>query len=469
MPDSGVRPSMRRFLLVALGQLVSITGSALTQFAVPLWIYLQTGSLARLGLMAVLGLVPGIVLAPLAGAIADRHDRRRIMLAGDAGAGLTQAVLLVLAVTGTLRVGHIYALLPLLSAALAFQRFAYASAVPQLVPKRYLGHANGVMQTAFGLAGFLAPLVAVGLLAAVGLTGILVFDVLSYGVAVLVTALVRFPATLGRRRREPVGTEIANGFRYALGQPGFRAMLLLFVLLNVFLSPLFLLLSPLVLGFAGLGAVSTVAVATGAGAVAGGLTMAAWGGPRRRRMAGVLLAALALAACCLVTGLRPAVPLVAAGALGMSFCLALVNGIYGTIIQTKVPQRFHGRVIAVNTMIAWSTLPLGFGVVGPYGSRLVGPLVAEHGPLAGSLGAVIGTGPGRGIAVLYVLFALAIAAVVGGSARTRALSRFDAEVPDAPPDDLVGLAELDRRAGPAGIARPGESEVDSQPAAAVGA
>ena len=81
------RRAWRRFLTVAAGQLVSITGSALTEFAVPLWIYLHTGSLARFALFAVFGLVPGMLAAPLAGAVVDRSDRRRVMLAGDIAAG----------------------------------------------------------------------------------------------------------------------------------------------------------------------------------------------------------------------------------------------------------------------------------------------------------------------------------------------------------------------------------------------
>ncbi|GIH27592.1 hypothetical protein Aph01nite_59020 [Acrocarpospora phusangensis] len=445
VPPQSTRPSLKRFGVVAAGQLVSIVGSALTEFAIPLWIYVTTGSLVSFALFSVIALVPGMLAAPIAGVIADRYDRRRVMLAGDVGAGGTQLALGLLLWTGNLEIWHVYPLLALLSVALTFQRLAYGAAIPQLVPKRYLGHANGVVQMVTGTAQLIVPLVAVGLMAAIGLEGILVLDVISYLFAFTSVLLVRFPKTMGARRRESLLTEMAEGFRYTWGNRNFRAMLLFFAALNVFLSPLFLLLSPLVLAFATLADVGRVSFAGGAGVLLGGLVMTVWGGPRRHRLRGVLLATLLLAAFCLIVGVRQDLVVIAAGAFGMSLALTLVNGIYATIIQVKVPQRFHGRVIALNTLIAWSTLPFAFGLVAPYGSALFEPLLAEGGALAGSVGALIGVGAGRGIGFMYVLFALAIAVIAAVSLRVRRLARFDADVPDAPPDDLIGIQAVARR------------------------
>ncbi|MGW5265604.1 non-ribosomal peptide synthetase/MFS transporter [Microbispora sp. NPDC004025] len=441
----GPPPSMRRFLLVAAGQLVSITGSALTEFAIPLWIYLTTGSLARFALFSVLGLLPGMLVAPLAGAIVDRFDRRKVMIAGDAAAGGTQLALGLLLWTGNLQVWHIYPLLVCLSVALTFQRLAYTSAIPQLVPKRFLGHANGVVQMATGTAQLIVPLIAVGLMATIGLEGILIIDVASYVVATLTIVLIRFPATMAWKRRESVLAEMLGGIRHSWGNRGFRAMLFYFAVLNVFLSPLFMMISPLVLSFATLAEVGRVSFAGGLGAFLGGLAMAAWGGPRRRRLYGVLLSTLALSVFCLLTGLYQDLFLIAVGAFGMSLCLTLLNGVYATIIQVKVPQRFHGRVIALNTLVAWSTLPIGFGLVAPYGAQVFEPLLAPGGPLAGTVGVVLGTGPGRGIGFMYACFALAIAVIALVGMRVGVLRRFDADVPDALPDDVVGYQALTER------------------------
>ncbi|MFI6977695.1 amino acid adenylation domain-containing protein [Embleya sp. NPDC050154] len=436
-----VRPSMGRFMAVALGQLASITGSALTEFAIPIWIYLRTDSLTQFALFSVLALVPGIVVAPLAGAVVDRNSRRSVMLAADCAAGAVQVVMALLLWGGHLGVGAVYGLLVVLSVTATFQRLAYNSAVPQLVPKRYLGHANGIVQMSTGMAQLVVPLIAVALLASIGLGGILVIDITTFVIAVTVVAFVPFPDTMAQTRRESMAKEIANGVRYSMGHAGFRTMLLYFALLNVFLAPMLVLMTPLVLSFGSVHTAGAVGVAAGAGALLGGLAMGVWGGPRHRRMHGILLATVLIAVFAFVAGLRPSPVLVGVGFFGVFFGLSLLNGIYATIIQVKVPQRFHGRVIALNTMVAWSTLPLGFGVIAPLAVHLLEPLFTADGALASSVGRVIGVGEGRGTGFLYLLCASAMILLALASFRHRVIARFDDDVPDAMPDDLIGIEE----------------------------
>ncbi|MGN9909815.1 amino acid adenylation domain-containing protein [Phytohabitans sp. LJ34] len=444
---AGPRPSMGRFLAVAAGQLVSMTGTALTEFALPIWAYLETQSLLRFALFAVAGVLPGILVAPVAGALVDRGDRRRALIGASVLAGLIQAALAVLLATGALGSAVLYGLLAALSVALTLQRLAYTSAVPQLVPKHYLGHANGVVQLATGAAQFLVPLVAVALLHSLGMLGILLLDVASYAACVAVLLAIRFPRTMAWRRRETVLAEIRGGYHYFFRRPGLRAMLLFFVGLNAPLAAVLVLVSPLVLAVGSLADAGRVAMVSAAGAIAGGLVMALWGGPKRHRMRGLLWAAAGIAAAAAVTGLRPSVALIAAGTFCLSFALVLVNGAWITIIHTKVPQRFHARVIALNQMVALSVLSLGY-LLAPLASAALQPLVAPDGLLAGSVGALIGTGAGRGTGLLYLLCAVAMATLVAVSLRTPVLAHFDRDVPDAEPDDLVGLAALSNRTTP---------------------
>ncbi|MBO0801730.1 MAG: amino acid adenylation domain-containing protein [Nocardiopsaceae bacterium] len=416
---------LARFLAVALGQLVSVTGSTLTEFALPVWIYLQTGVLQQFGLLAAVGVLPGLAIGPLAGAITDRCDRRLVMIASGLTAGAAEIALLGLDQAGGLRIWNIYVLVGVLSVAVAFQQAAYASAIPQIVPKRYLGHANGMVQAGNGFGQLVAPLAGAGLLAVIGLKGILAADVASYAVAVGVLAFVRFPPLMALVRTESLMAELAGGYRFILRDRGFRAMIGFLAVGNLFLTPFFILISPLVLTFAHLTDVAYATAAAGVGGLLAGLVMGVWGGPGRR-MAGVIACTLGLGLCAVVTGLRPDLPLVMTGCFGMAFALGLANGITATIIQTKVPQRLHGRVFAMKMAISGAAMPLAFAVIAPYGIKALTPL----------------EGQGKAIGLFYVVFGLALALLALAAWRIPVLARFDDAVPDALPDDLLGIEAI---------------------------
>ncbi|HEY0696410.1 MAG TPA: MFS transporter, partial [Micromonospora sp.] len=440
-----VRPSMGRFVAVTHGQLVSTTGSALTAFALPIWLYTETGSVTNLGLLWALALICGVVMLPVAGAVTDRVDRRRIMMIASSSAGAVQLTLAALLWTDNLRLWHIYGLVALSQVAASFQRIAFQSAVPQLVPKRYLGHAMGITQLSNGFAMLLMPVFAAGLLAAIELKGILLLDVASYAVAIATLAVVRFPDLLGWRPRERLLVAIVNGLRYSWNHRGFRLMLGYFAIGNIFLAPVLVLTTPLVLSFATATEVAKVALAEALGAVVGGIVMSIWGGPRQRRMIGVLIGNLGTATGCLVIGLDASVVMISVGAFWLAMAMTTAQGIYATIVQVKVPQRYHGRVFALNQTISWSTLPIGFALLAPAATALFEPMLAPGGALADSVGAVIGTGPGRGIGFAYLVFGFALVLVTAGGFAIRLLRRFDTEVPDSLPDDLIGAQERERR------------------------
>ncbi|MFI7605992.1 amino acid adenylation domain-containing protein [Micromonospora sp. NPDC049366] len=454
-----VRPSMTRFVAVTAGQLVSTTGSALTAFALPIWLFTQTGSVADLGLLWALALICGVLMLPVAGAITDRVSRRKIMMIASSSAGSIQVVLAALLWTDNLALWHIYGLVALSQVAGSFQRIAFQSAVPQLVPKRYLGHAMGITQLSNGFAMLLMPVFAAGLLAAIELKGILLLDVGSYVIAVLTLALVRFPDTLGWRPRERLLVAIANGLRYSWQHRGFRLMLGYFALGNIFLAPALVLVTPLVLAFGTATQVAQVALAEALGAVAGGVLMSLWGGPRHRRMIGVLVGNLGTAVGCVLIGLDASVAMICVGAFWLAMAMTTAQSVYATIVQVKVPQRFHGRVFSLNQTISWSTLPIGFALLAPGATSLFEPMLAPGGALAGSVGAVIGTGPGRGIGFAYVCFGAALVLITLGGFAIRLLRRFDIEVEDSLPDDLIGAQERERRLA----ARAAEREAEQVP------
>ncbi|MEV0136164.1 MFS transporter [Dactylosporangium sp. NPDC050688] len=434
-------PGARRFALISAAQLVSLAGSTLTGWAIPVWIYTTTGSLTAFGLTGVATVLPILLATPLAGAVADRYNRRRVILGSSWAAAAVVVAIAFLLGSGDAPLIAVLCTVWLLSFASTFQRIAYTAAIPQLVPKRYLGHANGIAQLVNGIALLFVPLLAAGLYGAIGLRGIVIIDLVTYAVAIAVLLVIRFPDLMGQRRLETFSAQLAGGARLSWGTPAFRAMLVYYGVTNLLYAVPVLLVPPLVLGFAGVGQVGQVALGEGLGVLVGGLAMTIWGGPARRRMVANILAIGAAGVCVALSGLRPSVPLVILGVFGTALGLSLANGIYLTIVQTKVPQRFHGRVIALNQTLTWSTLPIGFLVLVPLSGKLQ-PLLDPGGALATTVGRVLGTGSGRGLGLAYVLCGLGMVLVALVALRVRLLTRLDEDLPDAPADDLIGLQAL---------------------------
>ncbi|MEE3922317.1 hypothetical protein V2I01_40640 [Micromonospora sp. BRA006-A] len=229
------------------------------------------------------------------------------------------------------------------------------------------------------MATLLMPAFAAGLLATIELKGILLVDVASYVFAVLTLAVVRFPDALGWRPRERLLVAIANGMRYSWRHRGFRLMLGYFALGNIFLAPALVLITPLVLSFGSPTQVAQVALAEAVGAVLGGVLMSLWGGPRKRRMIGVLIGNLGTAIGCVLIGLDASVAMICVGFCWLAMSMTTAQSIYATIVQVKVPQRFHGRVFSLNQTISWSTLPIGFALLAPGATALFEPMLAPVG------------------------------------------------------------------------------------------
>lgn len=425
------REGLRSFAVVWAGQLVSGVGSGLTGFALPVWIYERTGSAEAFGLLYFAAMAPGVVLAPFAGALVDRWDRRRVLIASDAGAALLTVAIAVLVLTGVFELWHLVAISALGSALGSFQHPAFVGALSTLVPRRHYTRAVGMMQTADAATGILTPLVAGVLVTTVGLGGILVLDVATFLVAAGTLLAVRIP-----RPAPPQGpprglvADAMEGWAFVRARPGLLALLLYFPVANLgsgMINPLF---GPLVLSFATPAELGAVLSAGSVGMLLGGVAMSTWGGPKRR-IRGVVGGQALICVFLVLVGLRPSLPLVAAGL----FLVLLVSPVAAACSQgiwlAKTPPEMVGRVFAMRRMLSMSTMPLAALAAGPLAERVFGPLLAEGGALAGSVGRVLGTGPGRGIGLMYLVIAgyvLALTVLLYLNARVR---RVEDEVPDA--------------------------------------
>ena len=425
---------MRRFLILWAGQLVSLTGSAVTSFALAVWVFQETGSATQLSIVYLATMLPNILISVPAGTLADRWNRKAVMLISDTGAGLTTLVALLVVLTGDLQVWHVYLLTVLNAAFGAFQTPAYLSAISTLVPKDMLSRVSGLTQ--LGRAGpvIVAPLVGGFALATVGLEGVLMIDLATFSVAFVTLLAIRIPMpSFATTEHTSFVRELTAGFVYITRRSGLLGLLIFFTVFNLLVGVIQVLFTPLVLSFASVKTLGFVLSIAGLGMASGSIVLSAWGGPKRRAL-GILGSAAVAGLALAVFGLRPLVPLMAAAGFVAFFARPFFDGLYQALTQAKVAPEVQGRVFALQQAVMYSALPIGYLLAGPLADNLFEPTLVDGGALADSVGAVIDVGTGRGIGLMFILVGLGIALVAAITLLNPRVRRVDLELPDALPD-----------------------------------
>jgi MFS transporter, DHA3 family, macrolide efflux protein len=184
---------MRVFILIWFGQLVSLIGSSLTDFALDIWVYQRTGSITQFTLMTISSALPMIVISPLAGVLVDQWNRRWIMILSDSGAALATVVIALLIVTNQIEIWHIYLATAISSSFCALQWPAYNAATTLLVSKQHLSRASGMIQLAASATQLISPVLGGVLLGIIRIEGIILLDFATFFVSLITLFLVRFP------------------------------------------------------------------------------------------------------------------------------------------------------------------------------------------------------------------------------------------------------------------------------------
>ncbi|NWG17168.1 MAG: MFS transporter [Chloroflexi bacterium] len=448
---------MRAFVLVAAGQFISLTGSAMTMFALSIWAWEKTGQATALALVQVFGLVPLILLSPIAGALVDRWNRKLVMMLSDLGAGAATIAIFLLYSAGSLEIWHLYVAAVVAGAFQTFQWPAYSAAISLMVSKEQYTRANALYGLAESASGILAPSLAAALIAGmvvggnvllpgIGVGGVLTLDIITFIAAIGALLVIHVPqpehSEAGEQARGSLPKEAAYGFQYIFARRSLLGLQLVFMGGNFFASAGFTLLTPMILARTGsdeqiLGLVQSV---FGIGGVVGGLALTAWGGPKRR-VHGVLLGWIITSMGGMLLGIGRGLAVWMVAAFLASVIGPIINGSNQAIWQAKVPPDIQGKVFSARRMIAWLVNPLAALIAGPLADQVMEPAMQEGGALAGVFGGVMGVGPGAGMALIMVVGALGAMLVALGGYFVPAVRNAEDILPDydAQPHIPVGI------------------------------
>ena len=435
LPAGETPRDMKTFFTIWGGQLISMLGSGLTQFALAVWIYDQTRQATPFAIAVLLGSIPRILLLAFAGSIADRFNRRKIMIAADSLSALLTLFIFLLLRAGGLQLWHIYLVSALGSVLSAFQEPAYSASISMIVPKEKLGSANGMTQMGQALTSVLTPALAGALFVFIGFNGIIMIDFVTFFFAVGALIIVRIPQPerAPEHKDKNVWQDMKFGWDFLYERKGLLGLLLYYAMVNFLLNWSAVLLIPMVLSRFTPDVLGLIQTIMGVGMLAGSILMSAWGGAKKRIPTAIGFIILGVSGF-IIAGLQPNPWLIGAGIFILMFSIPLASGNSQVVFQTKVPHEVQGRVFSVRSTISQSMMPLAFLTAGPLADRFFEPLLKDGGALAQTfIGQVLGTGAGRGIGLMFILSgltAIIISVMVYLNPRIR---NVESELPDALP------------------------------------
>lgn len=428
-----------RFLVVWAGQTVSAIGSSLSGVGVAVYVFLETGSAAWLGLLTALAALPYVVTGPFMGLV-DRFPRRTVMIAADAVAAVGPVVALGLALTGRLAVWHLAVAGLIAALGDSIQVPAAQAAVPALVPPAALGRANGLVQLGPAVGVVIGPALATPVVAWWGIEAILLIDVATFLVAVTATSLVRFGDATDPTGAPPVDDDGSWRTMWAwLSSTGRPLLVMLTVSMVVNLCTSFFNVASVALAtdVAGPARAGLVFAAGGVAMVVGSLIVGTRGIPRRRvRAAGVSLAVAGIGA--VIVGSHPSLQVLIVGTVVLMAAIPVLNAIGATLYHERVPASMQGRVFGIRSAIARALIPVGSLAAGLLVSRVAAPAMSDGGVGARWLGPLIGEGSERGSALVVIAVGLAIALIGAWVARSWVAEALD-EQPEAAPALTAGV------------------------------
>jgi MFS family permease len=383
----------RQFRLLFLGQALSLVADRITSIVLPFAVLSIGGSVSDVGIVAAAGFVPFMVLGLIGGVVADRVDRRRIMVTSDAARLATQLTAGLLLVSGHAQVWHLAVLTALFGAADSFFTPAFGGLVPQTIAQRdHLQSASALRGASISAGSIIGPVLGGLLVASIGEGGALLVDAGTFAVSIACLLALR-PRVVERGDPEPFASDLKGGWREVRSRPWVWSFLLSLVAYHVIVLPSIFVLGPVLMRdeFDGATSWAIVTTAFGLGSIVANILLLRWRPPFALRTAAVAL----MFASCQAVIIGSGLPI--AGIAALEFFSAIGVSAYFTLwetsLQEHIPEASLSRVTSYDYAASAGTIPIGTIVAGPVSGAL-----GIHATLA----AMSGLGILAGVACLCV-------------------------------------------------------------------
>lgn len=415
---------MKKFMLIWLGEFISGIGSGMTAFALSVYAYQTTGSVSLVSVIAVASFLPTILLSPFGGVLADRYDRRLLMIIGDLFSGLGLLYVLWNIQIGTESMLPIIAGVTFNAVFVALLEPSFKATVTDLLTEDEYAKASGMVQIAGNARYLISPALAGILLAVSDIRLILLLDICTFFITITTVALVR--KSIGRpapREKQSSLAELREGFAVLRDSKGILSLVMLMAFVCFFVGFLQTLVSPMVLAFSDAKTVGILESVCAVGMLVGSVIISILG-IRGSYVQTLSLAGMAASVFMAMSGVSVSLLVTGAGIFLFFLVLPFLNTSADVLVRSNVAGEVQGRVWGIISLLSQTGTAVAYALSGILADHIFEPLLAEQGALADSVGRLIGTGQGRGIGFMLILsglFMLPAAFAIGRSRNIKGL------------------------------------------------
>ena len=379
------KSNLRRFILLWTGELISSIGGGLTSFGLGVYIFQQTGSAANMALITLLGFLPTLLLSVPAGALADRYDRRLLMMIGDGCSALGIVFILVCMMNGGASLAQICIGVLISSVFSALLEPAFRATITDLLTREEFSRASGLVSLAGSARYLFSPILAGFLLTVSDVKLLLVIDICTFFLTVISAAVVR--KSIGKKtaeKKEGLLDSIRDGWRILRSERGVLLLVLVSSAITLFMGMFQILAEPMVLSFSDEKTLGITETICASGMLVSGLILGMRG--IKRNFTGIMSMSLAAAGIMMIGfGLFENICTICISGFLFFAALPFANNCLDYLTRTHIPDDVQGRVWGMIGFLSQ------FGYVIAY---------AVSGVAADALGQWTGMGVGRGSAMV---------------------------------------------------------------------
>ena len=379
------KSNLRKFILLWAGELISSIGGGLTSFGLGVYIFQQTGSAANMALITLLGFLPTLLLSVPAGALADRYDRRLLMMIGDGCSALGIVFILVCMMNGGASLAQICIGVLISSVFSALLEPAFRATITDLLTREEFSRASGLVSLAGSARYLFSPILAGFLLTVSDVKLLLVIDICTFFLTVISAAVVR--KSIGRKAaetKEGFLESIREGWRILRAERGVLLLVLVSSAITLFMGMFQILAEPMVLSFSDEKTLGIIETICASGMLVSGLILGVRG--IKRNFTGIMSMSLAAAGIMMIGfGLLENICTICISGFLFFAALPFANNCLDYLTRTHIPEDVQGRVWGLIGFLS------KFGYVIAY---------AVSGVAADALGQWTGLGVGRGSAMV---------------------------------------------------------------------